>query len=86
MATHTTNKILLEFEVSPDRTLAALATIVVPILEEAFLTGTNFKPVCPQLVSEMVSKTFLFIVIFMELTQKKVHCHFHRFPHKSGQI
>ena len=64
MATHTTNKILLEFEVSPDRTLAALATLVVPVLEEALSTGTDFKPVCQELVSEMVSRTFL----FMELT------------------
>ena len=61
MATHTTNKILLEFEVSPDRTLAALATVVVPVLEEALSTGTEFKPVCQDLVSEMVSRTFLFM-------------------------
>ena len=61
MATHTTNKILLEFEVSPDRTLAALATMVVPVLEEALSTGTDFKPVCQELVSEMASRTFLFV-------------------------
>ena len=58
MATHTTNKIVLEFEASPGRTLASLATVVVPVLEEAFSTSTNFKPVCPELVSEMVSRTF----------------------------
>ena len=79
MATHTTNKILLEFEVSPDRTLAALATMVVPVLEEALSTGTDFKPVCQELVSEMVSRTFLFIwswrkVKFIGISKGRCSC------------
>ena len=59
MATHTTNKILLEFEVNPERTMASLASVLVPVLEEAFATGSNLRPVCQELVSETVHKLFL---------------------------
>ena len=58
MATYTTNKILLEFELDPGRTMASLASVLVPILEGAFATGSNFRPVCPELVSETVN-TFI---------------------------
>ena len=58
MAAHTTNKILLEFEVNPERTLAVMATVLVPVLEATLTPGSNFRPVCPELVSETVN-TFI---------------------------
>ena len=54
MATHTTNKILLEFEVGPERKLEALASVLVPVLEGAFVTTSNLRTVCPELVSVSV--------------------------------
>ena len=58
MAAHTTNKILLEFEVNPEKTLAVMATMLVPVLEATFTPG-NFRPVCPELVSETVNAFIL---------------------------
>ena len=54
MAAHTTNKILLEFDVEPEKTMTSVASLLVPVLEGAFANGTIFTPVCQELASERV--------------------------------
>ena len=69
MATHTTNKILLEFDVEPEKTMTSVASVLVPVLEGAFANGTVFTPVCQELASERV-RTFsplLFYIYYIIL-------------------
>ena len=86
MATYTTNKILLEFELDPGRTMASLASVLVPILEGAFATGSNFRPVCPELVSETVHPLPLFSQKRKFISISEQLYIFDSQPHKCGQI